>query len=129
MIARVYTASKMKHASKWMELNNTCPFIHCHARWLKRAAMGEGDPEGSAFEFWQENEQDIITADYLLVYVESGDHLRGALVEAGIAIANRVRVIVVGDHPDYGTWKYHPNVEWADDMDEALMIISKKFHG
>ncbi len=91
--------------------------------------MGEGDPEGSAFEFWQENEQDIITADYLLVYVESGDHLRGALVEAGIAIANRVRVIVVGDHPDYGTWKYHPNVEWADDMDEALMIISKKFHG
>ncbi len=91
--------------------------------------MGEsGDPSpDEAREFWKENQQDIETADALLLYVEQGDHLKGALVEVGIAIANDVPVIIVGEHPDHGTWKYHRDVEWAEDIDDAIGMIRELF--
>ena len=87
--------------------------------------MGESaDPSpDEAYEFWKENQQDIETADALLLYVEQGDHLKGALVEVGIAIANSVPVYIVGEHPDHGTWKFHHGVEWAQDIEEALNMI------
>jgi hypothetical protein len=55
----------------------------------------------------------------VLVYAEDGEHLRGALIEAGMAIALGKRVIVVGDHPDFGTWQHHPNVAYATDLSHA----------
>ena len=117
---RVYTASQFHHAPFWREICALSPQIHCHARWLKHAALGTPDTAANAGEFWAQDEQDVRDADAVLVYAAPGDRLRGALVEAGIAIAAGVPVIVVGEHDDYGTWQYHPGVTRVADLEAAL---------
>lgn len=128
---RVYTASKLRHGSKWRALCHVTRHVQFHARWLKHNLIGTPDDPEVAKEFWLEDEQDVRDADAVIVYAEEGDHLRGALVEAGIAIACGVPVIVIGDHPDYGTWQYHPGVIRAPDIDKALVYLRRltpRFH-
>lgn len=121
---RVYTASKLKHAAMWREMCATTPHIQAHARWLKHNAMGTPpDTPEHAAEFWMQNEQDVRDADAVLVYAAEDDHLRGALVEAGIAIATGVPVLVIGNHHDYGTWQHHPCVTRMDDLASALLYL------
>lgn len=120
---RVYTASKLKHAPMWRSLCATTPYMQAHARWLKHSAMGTPDTPDHAAEFWLQDEQDVRDADAVLVLAEGDDHLRGALVEAGMAIAYDVPVIVVGKHADYGTWQYHPGVTRMDDLSSALAYL------
>lgn len=107
---RIYTASKLKHAAKWRQLCEDNAVLYAHARWLKHSRMQTPDTPENAKTFWLQDEQDVKDADVVLVYAESDDKLRGALVEAGIAIACGIPVIVVGEHEDYGTWQYHPGV-------------------
>lgn len=120
---RLYTASKLCHAGKWRALCAASRHVQCHARWLKHCAMGTPDTAEHAAEFWLQDEQDVRDADAVLVYAEAGDRLRGALVEAGIAIAAGIPVIVVGDHPDYGTWQHHPGVRRTADLKQALLLL------
>lgn len=61
----------------------------------------------------------------VLVYAEEGEHLRGALVEAGMAIALGKTVLVIGDHPDFGTWQHHPKVIHAADLDQARTRLTE----
>lgn len=116
---RVYTASKLTTASLWRELSKKWPHVLFHARWLKHNEIGTPDLQEYAGRFWMEDQQDVKCADAVLVYAKEGEHLRGALVEAGMAIAFTIPVIVVGEHPDYGTWQHHPCVERAKDLEEA----------
>ncbi len=120
---RVYTASKLKHAAMWREMCAATPHLQAHARWLKHSSIGTPDTPEHAAEFWLQDEQDVRDADAVLVYAADGDHLRGALVEAGIAIASGVPVVVVGKHPDYGTWQHHPGVTRMDDLASALLYL------
>lgn len=120
---RVYTASKLGQAPRWRKLQQEWPHVIFHARWLRHVELGTPDTPDNAARFWVEDEEDARTADALLIYAEPHEHLRGALVEAGIAIANKVRVIVVGTHDDYGTWQYHPNVMRAHDFNDASRIL------
>lgn len=120
---KVYTASKMKHAPKWLELHRNNKHIYCHARWLKHTQIGTEDSADNAGEFWLQDEEDVKNADVLLLYAEEGEHLRGALVEAGIAIGHGIPVIVVGKHHDYGTWQHHPGVYIVKDLHDALVEI------
>lgn len=120
---RVYTASKLTTASLWRELSKKWPHVLFHARWLKHNEIGTPDLREYAGRFWMEDQQDVKCADAVLVYAKEGEHLRGALVEAGMAIAFTIPVIVVGEHPDYGTWQYHPCVERAKDIDEAGQML------
>jgi nucleoside 2-deoxyribosyltransferase len=122
---RVYTASKLKHALKWRELCANTSHVQFHARWLKHNSLGTPDTPEHAAEFWLQDEQDVRDADAVMVYAEGDDHLRGALVEAGIAIATGVPVIVVGTHADYGTWQHHPGVQRADDLRHALELLTQ----
>ncbi len=116
---RVYTASKITTAPMWRELSRKWPHVMFHARWLKHNEIGTPDLKEYAGRFWSEDEQDVKCADAVLVYAAEGEHLRGALVEAGMAIAFKIPVIVVGEHPDYGTWQHHPCVERVKDIAEA----------
>ena len=118
---RVYFASKLHHADRWRLLSATSRHVHAHARWLHHAMIGTKETEGR--EFWLQDEQDVRDADFVIVYAEPGEHLRGALVEAGMALAYGVPVIVVGEHEDYGTWQHHPAVVRAATLDEALQTI------
>jgi nucleoside 2-deoxyribosyltransferase len=118
---RVYFASKLQHASMWNNLKD--PRIHAHARWLKHIEYGTKETSSNARIFWEEDLEDIASSDFVVVYAEEGEHLRGALVEAGMAIALKIPVILIGDHPDYGTWQHHRNVVKFDTLEEAFFYI------
>jgi hypothetical protein len=120
---RVYFASKLTHGAKWRELCARTPEIFAHARWLKHNKIGTEDSSRNAMKFWIEDQQDVSTADVVVVYGEPGEHLRGALVEAGMAIARGVRVLVVGEHADYGTWQWHPGVTRTKDLEDAIRYL------
>jgi nucleoside 2-deoxyribosyltransferase len=122
---RVYTASKLKHAALWRRLCDCNAGIYLHARWLKHNKIGTLDSPENASEFWLQDEQDVKDADAVLVYAEGSDHLRGALVEAGMALAFGVPVFVVGDHEDYGTWRYHPGVRIVKNFDYAIAALAE----
>jgi hypothetical protein len=134
-MVKVYIASKLANArhiidqyrGPWLRDG-----IDVHARWLDQATIelsdlniAESQPDMSIF--WRVDEEDVRDADALIVFALPGDRLRGALVEAGIAIANGVLVIVVGAHPDFGTWQYHPGVVRAADMDHAKTMLLRRF--
>lgn len=121
---RVYTASKIPTAAIWRKLHNEWPEVYFHARWLKHNVIGTKDTEENANKFWQEDEEDIKSADILMIYATSQEeHLRGALVEAGIAISHGIPVLVVGTHKDYGTWQYHPLCSRIPTMEAAHQFL------
>lgn len=118
---KVYFASKLAKGPLWRGLKE--PGIFAHARWLRHNKVGTPDEAEFASEFWLEDHEDVRDADAVVVYAEEGEHLRGALVEAGIALALGVPVYVVGPHPDYGTWQYHPGVIRVDILRQAFELI------
>lgn len=120
---RVYTASKLGKAKEWRMLQEKWPDVIFHARWLRHVALGTPDTPEHAAQFWVEDHQDVVSADALLLWATNDEHLRGGLVEAGIALSHSVPVIVVGDHQDYGTWQYHPGVRRARDLDHAHALL------
>lgn len=93
------------------------------ARWPHIILRGVPDEAHFAKSAWLLNIEDVERADVVMVYGERDDRLRGALVEAGVALANGKHVIVVGDHEDYGTWQHHSLVHRAPDLDAARAII------
>jgi nucleoside 2-deoxyribosyltransferase len=125
MMVRVYFASKLRHGGRWRTLCASAHQFVAYARWLKHTSIGTPDTPDNASTFWLEDQQDVKHADVVVVYAEPGEHLRGALVEAGMAIAYGKPVVVVGDHPDYGTWQYHPLVHRVADFDEMLSFLSQ----
>lgn len=125
---RVYTASKITTAPMWRELSSMWPHVFFHARWLKHNEIGTPDQREFASRFWIEDEQDVKSADAVIVFAKSDEHLRGALVEAGMAIASGVPVIVVGIHNDYGTWQYHPLVSRVKNLNEAYDLLVQLDH-
>jgi nucleoside 2-deoxyribosyltransferase len=124
---KVYTASKLKHASMWRDLRSIwSSHVEFTARWPDLEDK-LSDDECFAREFWRHDIQDIARADCVLVYAEPGEHLRGALVEAGAGIALGKHVVLVGEHPDYGTWQYHPMVTKVDSLGWARAAIIGTF--
>lgn len=122
---RVYGASKLSNAPLWRDLHAKWPHVYFHARWLKHNEIGTPGLQEYAGRFWLEDESDVRHADALLIYAQEGEHLRGALVEAGMAIAFKIPVIVVGKHPDYGTWQHHPNVKRVDTLEAAGVLLQQ----
>jgi len=123
MLLRVYCAGKLKDAQYWREIFRKSPTVHLHARWLAHVERETPDTPDEAQEFWLEDQEDVQAADALLVWADARDHLRGALVEVGMALAYEISVIVIGDHPDYGTWQHHPNVHWVATFTEAEELL------
>lgn len=123
MIIKVYTASKLHHAEKWKVLLNEWPHVDFVARWPHDHVDNIPDTEYYAKIFWIQDHEDVDLADVVMVYAEPDDKLRGALVEAGMAIALGKQVIVVGEHPDYGTWQYHPSVHRVPSLEEASVLL------
>jgi nucleoside 2-deoxyribosyltransferase len=124
---RVYTASKINTGKLWRQLHTDWPEVYFHARWLKHNVLGTEDTNDNASKFWQEDVEDIKTSDYLIIYAVSRDeHLRGALVEAGIALGEGIPVIVVGEHKDYGTWQYHPLCKKVSSLEAARAFFREE---
>lgn len=119
---RVYVASKITYATMFKEVQKNHLDIHFTMRWHFYAGQMADSPE-YARHFWQHDIADILRSDFLVLYGEPEDRLRGALVEAGVALASGIPVIVVGEHTDYGTWQYHPAVVRVINLNQALSYI------
>jgi nucleoside 2-deoxyribosyltransferase len=123
-LIRVYTATKLRHRQRWKSLRSHGRGITFTARWpdLEKDQPSSDDEARSN---WLKDEEDVRKADVVIVYAEDGDHLRGALIEAGMAIALGKTVMVVGEHPDFGTWRHHPRVVHASDLDHARSRLNE----
>lgn len=121
-MARVYMASKMHHAEKWRALYSHHPEIHVVNAWCFLEPFVDAS-DANARKFWQDDFDDIARCHAVIVYAEPGENLRGALVEAGIGLGLDKTIIVVGDHPDYGTWQHHPSVHKSSSIEAALELV------
>ncbi len=110
---KVYTASKLSKIGLWRSLARQWgEDYHFHARWYAQVDNGTKETPENARVFWVEDAEDVAASDVVLVYGVGDEHLQGTLVEAGMAIALGIPVIVIGDY-NYGNWVYHPGVKRA----------------
>jgi nucleoside 2-deoxyribosyltransferase len=123
MSIKVYGASKLRHAPMWNDLREAWPEILWTARWPYQHVGQVPDTPDFASLFWLHDHEDVEKADGVLVYAEPDDVLRGALVEAGMAIALGKWVLCVGDNPGFGTWQWHPQVSRLPDLDAARALF------
>jgi len=120
---KLYIASKISQADRWKALEPHWPEIKLVSRWIKLHVGNTPDDPAFAKIFWQHDHEDVQACDVLLLFAEDGEHLRGGLVEAGMALALGKPVICVGDHPDYGTWQWHAQVFRVINLDEARILL------
>lgn len=108
---RLYTASKISRTFIWQQLRTEyVGKIEFTSRWLDMCDLEATATRKDFRRFWLIDKADVERSDYLMIWGENEEHLRGALVEAGIAIANGIPVLTIGRHPDYGSWQHHPLV-------------------
>ncbi len=132
-VCKVYIASKLSHATRFRTMRPewATKGIDLHARWFDQAhlelsANHDLSPEDFHI-FWLVDEEDVKASDAVIVYGEAGDKLRGALVEAGMAIGQGILTILVGDCPDFGTWQHHPMVARATSFEHAQEMLLRRF--
>lgn len=133
MRPRVYIASKLKHAPVWKEFRNTYKLeIDFTSRWfdIENTADQKATVDRDHYrEVWDIDYRDVRTADFCILYADQGEHLRGALVEAGMMLASGGKVIVIGEHEDYGTWQSHRGVYHEPCVNTALDNIAAGYYG
>lgn len=114
MNARIYIASKTRHAARWRALRaEGVPII---STWIDEAGPGETrDFTG----LWERCVHEAATATVVILYAEPGDVLEGAFIEVGAALAFDVPVLVVGEQPGW-SWTRHPLVSLVDSVEEAI---------
>jgi hypothetical protein len=141
MQVKVYFASKLAYRDLWKKYDGFSPrVIESVTRWVDYVL----DSETQGFDYnvlrcrqgWIANEEDIRAANVVIVFAgfDGADVLRGALVEAGMAIALGKPVVVVGESDSYGTWQHHPSVHKASTLVDACnlavsLTVSEINHG
>ena len=130
----VYIASRAsipERAARWRHLRDVEGW-HVIASWIDEA--GEGQTEDFS-ELWVRIETEIKSAERLILYVENDDFpLKGALIEAGIALAAGVPIFVVApgvtieprSRRPIGSWVDHPLVKIVPDMETALAGATRR---
>jgi hypothetical protein len=117
---RVYTASKVKHAPLWVRLRDEG--LHVIATWIDEAGEGQ-TPDRS--ELAERCLREVGMADLLLLYCEPDDLLKGALVEAGAALALGKPVLCVGTCASISrVFVAHPLWRGCATLEEALAEIT-----
>lgn len=107
---KIYLASKLKYSDVAKRLILELPWV----TWTNRWQFFEGeipDTEIHARNFWENDFDDVDAADAVIVFGLHDDNLRGALVEAGYAIAKGKAVYCAGDNDGFGTWQHSPRVD------------------
>lgn len=126
---KVYTASKLSDGPLWRRIATEWSEIEIVARWPFSHVTDTGAPDwpedcaAHGAVFWQHDHEDVVRSDVVLVYTDSDEPLKGALIEVGMAIALAKMIIVVGRHRSYSTWWYHPQVRRVASLDEARSLL------
>ena len=116
----IYIASKTRHAPKWIALRaGGAPIT---ATWIDEA--GAGDTLDFS-DLWRRCVSEASSGAALILYHEDGDVLRGALVEAGAALASGRLVFLVspvasGDTGPLGSFMAHRLVTRFSTVDQAI---------
>lgn len=130
----IYIASRAsfpQHPANWRKLRDVEGWnVNC--TWIDEAGAGETDDFS---ELWLRIESEIRDAERLILYVEPEDFpLKGALIEAGMALAMGTPVYIVAkgvtiEKPNFrpiGSWVNHPLVKIVDTMEDALVGAHKR---
>lgn len=122
---RIYIASKTYQAPAWRALRDKAgwPII---STWIDEAGPGETKCH---VDLWRRCIDEAKSATGLILYAEDGDLLKGALLEAGAALACNVPVAVVGPAEAMKTAKHHPGVTICNSLDQARQALSKREEG
>lgn len=123
---RVYSASKTALFTYWRTLREDpdWAFVDWTASWIllpDAAISSDTPPAGTDFPtLWTQNFLEVKGSDFLLLYGggDTSHRLRGALVEAGFALAHKIKVVTVGV-PEEHSWTFHPLVTRLSTMVEA----------
>jgi hypothetical protein len=119
----IYIASKSQHGRRWRTLRaDGLPII---SSWIDECDSGAtADWE----TLWRRSFDEVGRASCLLLYAEPGEVLRGALLEAGAALARGIPVVYVGP-ADIGNILRVPGVIHSDTMDGALALAGQIIAG
>lgn len=117
---KIYLASKLHHSdfARSLVVSNTYDVT-----WTNRWQWFEGvvsDSEESASHFWENDFDDVDAADCVIVLGKKADVLKGALVEAGYAIAQGKSVYAVGKSSSFGTWASSQRVMRFRNVHDAI---------
>lgn len=128
---KVYTASKLHHATLWRLLRDNHPEIEFTSRWIEHEEEMEANATPADFaHYWTMDAQDVERADFVLLYsgsrYEKPDELRGALVEAGMKLGGGGVVLAVG-LPSSHSWSFHPRVVRFLSLDEAFDFLHRYY--
>src|SRR5215831_452222 len=123
---RVYAASKLHHYPLWIALRSDPQWGHVEwtASWPDKlnAGLEETSTPAHFADHWAQDIREVRESDFVLIQYDEG--LRGALVEAGAALAFGHRVIAV-HFPAGDTWTYHPLVIRVFDLEFARNCLYK----
>lgn len=120
---QVYVASKLSLASEWKTFRQIWEPSFCvNSSWIDIIGKVPDDPE-YAQHFWLLDFFDIRNCNFLIIKGTETIPLKGALVEAGYALANDKTVITIGDHISYKTWQHYPPVQNVADTTAAAQYI------
>jgi hypothetical protein len=112
----IYFASKVKHAHRWQALRNSG--VHTASTWIDEA--GEGQTADYA-ELSSRCMSEIAAASAVLLYCESGEILKGALVEVGAALFKGTPVLCVGTCDNLSrVFRRHPRWMEFETVEAAL---------
>ena len=116
----IYVSSKLRHRDLW--LSSPLPIS---ASWI----YGTELPPEECSGMWDRYRDDVESSQALLLYLEEGDVLKGAILEMGIAFGVNIPIVIVwnGTMADLagivGTIVYHQSVTVFSTMDEAELSL------
>lgn len=120
---KIYIASKAIHRPMWRYLRDRWDF-HIISTWIDTPDEFIGVTDEVNLDYtklWLSCVNDVRNCDVLVMYVEEGERMKGALIELGIALGLGKEVIVTGPVGDNGTWHHHPKVEVSDKSISELL--------
>jgi len=129
---RVYTASILGEYRLWQTFAEDPDWAFCKftASWPYKAQLeweaSEPPPQELLREAWQTNIREILDSDFLLLYGRLAriPPLRGALVEAGVALGNNIKIIAVGLDLEH-TWAQHHLVVHVNSLRDARDYLQR----
>lgn len=120
----IYVASKTRHAEMWrllrlhMKINST---------WIDEAGVGQ---TASYSELSERCLWEIRNSSALVLYCEPGEILKGAIIEAGAALALGIPVYCVGECVSLSrVFRAHPLWTDSENLNAACEAIKKLIGG
>lgn len=113
---KIYCASKVKYAPLWLKFRETG--VNIISTWIDEAGPGQSK---SYKDLSLRCFQEVSQCDFVVLYCEDEDILKGALMEVGAAIALGKRVICVGWCASISpVFIFHPLWHNCDTLENAL---------